>query len=209
MEEDKQNPNQDPFQSSPVEQTTETPPQQTNSKLKLPIVAAMLILLAIVGTASAVYLFLNNPSKQKACTQEAKICPDGSSVGRTGPNCEFTPCPTGQGPSGPVATGPTTWKTYINSAEGFSLKYPPDWSIADESSVTNGVSPSFSKTIVQGEKPVLISILKFNSAEYGSEKLKNFAPFTFQEGASVSKETEEAAFEILDKIASAFEFTNP
>jgi hypothetical protein len=29
-----------------------------------------------------------------ACTMEAKICPDGSAVGRTGPNCEFTPCPT-------------------------------------------------------------------------------------------------------------------
>jgi len=29
----------------------------------------------------------------KACTQEAKVCPDGSSVGRTGPNCEFAPCP--------------------------------------------------------------------------------------------------------------------
>jgi hypothetical protein len=28
-----------------------------------------------------------------ACTQEAKLCPDGSSVGRTGPNCEFAPCP--------------------------------------------------------------------------------------------------------------------
>ena len=28
-----------------------------------------------------------------ACTQEAKICPDGSAVGRTGPNCEFAPCP--------------------------------------------------------------------------------------------------------------------
>ena len=28
-----------------------------------------------------------------ACTQEAKICPDGSSVGRTGPNCEFAECP--------------------------------------------------------------------------------------------------------------------
>lgn len=39
----------------------------------------------------------NNPSANpsgKACTQEAKICPDGSSVGRTGPNCEFAPCPT-------------------------------------------------------------------------------------------------------------------
>jgi putative hemolysin len=29
----------------------------------------------------------------KACTQEAKICPDGSSVGRTGNNCEFSKCP--------------------------------------------------------------------------------------------------------------------
>ncbi len=28
-----------------------------------------------------------------ACTQEAKLCPDGSSVGRTGPNCAFAPCP--------------------------------------------------------------------------------------------------------------------
>ncbi len=27
------------------------------------------------------------------CTQEAKQCPDGSYVGRTGPNCEFTACP--------------------------------------------------------------------------------------------------------------------
>lgn len=28
-----------------------------------------------------------------ACTQEAKQCPDGSYVGRTGPNCEFATCP--------------------------------------------------------------------------------------------------------------------
>jgi hypothetical protein len=28
-----------------------------------------------------------------ACTLEAKLCPDGSAVGRSGPNCEFAPCP--------------------------------------------------------------------------------------------------------------------
>ena len=28
-----------------------------------------------------------------ACTQEAKVCPDGSSVGRVGPDCEFAACP--------------------------------------------------------------------------------------------------------------------
>ncbi len=37
---------------------------------------------------------INNSAKPMICTQEAKICPDGSSVGRTGPNCEFAPCPT-------------------------------------------------------------------------------------------------------------------
>lgn len=28
-----------------------------------------------------------------ACTMDAKVCPDGSAVGRTGPNCEFAKCP--------------------------------------------------------------------------------------------------------------------
>lgn len=28
-----------------------------------------------------------------ACTMEAKLCPDGSAVGRQGPNCEFAKCP--------------------------------------------------------------------------------------------------------------------
>lgn len=30
-----------------------------------------------------------------ACTLEAKLCPDGTSVGRVGPNCDFAPCPSG------------------------------------------------------------------------------------------------------------------
>jgi hypothetical protein len=33
------------------------------------------------------------PPQAQACTEEAKICPDGSAVGRTSPNCEFAPCP--------------------------------------------------------------------------------------------------------------------
>ena len=33
-------------------------------------------------------------SSPVACTMDAKICPDGSAVGRSGPKCEFAPCPT-------------------------------------------------------------------------------------------------------------------
>lgn len=36
-----------------------------------------------------------------ACTMEARLCPDGSAVGRTGPNCEFVPCPTENATSTP------------------------------------------------------------------------------------------------------------
>lgn len=33
------------------------------------------------------------PVQDRPCTQDAKLCPDGTSVARTGPNCEFAPCP--------------------------------------------------------------------------------------------------------------------
>jgi hypothetical protein len=42
------------------------------------------------GTPPAV---VEPTSEPVACTEEAKICPDGSSVGRVGPNCEFEKCP--------------------------------------------------------------------------------------------------------------------
>lgn len=39
-------------------------------------------------------VFALGATMPKACTQEAKLCPDGSYVSRTGPNCEFAACPT-------------------------------------------------------------------------------------------------------------------
>jgi eight-cysteine-cluster-containing protein len=34
-----------------------------------------------------------NECTQAVCTADAKICPDGSTVGRIQPNCDFAPCP--------------------------------------------------------------------------------------------------------------------
>ena len=39
-----------------------------------------------------------------ACTQEAKLCSDGSAVGRIGPDCSFAPCPQVQAPVLPPET---------------------------------------------------------------------------------------------------------
>lgn len=52
------------------------------------------------------------------CTQEAKTCPDGSSVGRSGPKCEFSKCPE------TVSAKKAGWKTYKNYSYGFEFSYP-------------------------------------------------------------------------------------
>lgn len=57
----------------------------------------ILVLLLIIVIGAAVFVSLNNTGNKStqpiACTMEAKLCSDGSAVGRTGPNCEFASCP--------------------------------------------------------------------------------------------------------------------
>lgn len=45
------------------------------------------------GTCTSTQTCTNNNCVISACPADAKQCPDGSYVGRTGPNCEFAPCP--------------------------------------------------------------------------------------------------------------------
>ncbi|MEW5805299.1 MAG: hypothetical protein AB1721_01020 [Patescibacteria group bacterium] len=60
----------------------------------------LLVLLGLFLVSGSFYLGLNFDelktnflSKNKACTLEMMACPDGTMVGRVGPNCEFAPCP--------------------------------------------------------------------------------------------------------------------
>ncbi len=39
-----------------------------------------------------------------ACQADAKACPDGTFVSRTGPNCEFAPCQSDEDPSQPIVS---------------------------------------------------------------------------------------------------------
>lgn len=97
-----------------------------------------------------------NNIQQKACTMEAKVCPDGSSVGRTGQNCEFAACPVGkidETANCPIEdlTSAIPWKTYVNTQYGFELQYPSNWNKFEDSSedkiseirVDNSVGDSF------------------------------------------------------------------
>lgn len=57
--------------------------------------AAGIVLILVLGIGGFIYrnVLETTGPEPVACTMEAKICPDGSSVGRTAPACEFAPCP--------------------------------------------------------------------------------------------------------------------
>lgn len=60
---------------------------------------AVVAVLACMAMLVAAYIFLAGPENAQApsgpvtCTLEARQCPDGTYVGRSGSRCEFAPCP--------------------------------------------------------------------------------------------------------------------
>lgn len=57
------------------------------------------------------------PTEEVSCTEEAKICPDGSSVSRIPPDCKFEECPLSQG-EGKKFTGLITSINYNCHMDG-------------------------------------------------------------------------------------------
>ena len=55
------------------------------------LIISIIIVAIIIGFIAGIPLL--SKSKNKACTQEAKVCDDGTVVVREGDNCEFAPCP--------------------------------------------------------------------------------------------------------------------
>ncbi|MFH0819701.1 MAG: hypothetical protein V1892_01575 [bacterium] len=98
-----------------------------------------LIIIIILVTTIGVFVWqiqkkAQNPTQpeEQQCTMEAKVCPDGSSVGRTGPKCEFAPCPSGNDVSDLVPSEVEGWQTYRNEKYGFEFKYPNGYAIYDD-----------------------------------------------------------------------------
>ena len=124
------------------------------------ILTIILISAAIVfGALSFMLLpkmFMKTLQDYASCTQEAMLCPDGSAVGRTKPNCEFAKCPEIQentnGITGSVLLGPTC------PVE----KYPPDEECADK--------PYATKLVVTTKDGAQV-IKEFESDENGMFKV--------------------------------------
>jgi hypothetical protein len=60
-----------------------------------------IVALGLLGVAG--FMVLDEQRKDEVgCTMEAKICPDGTAVGRSGPDCSFTACPSAPNGNGMI-----------------------------------------------------------------------------------------------------------
>ncbi len=71
--------------------------------------AIVVIALLLVGGGAYAYSQMDAAETENGaavvCTMDAKLCSDGSYVGRTGPNCEFAQCPAGNATSTGTTSG--------------------------------------------------------------------------------------------------------
>jgi len=91
---------------------------------------------------------LNKIGSGEPCNMDTRVCPDGSSIGRVGPNCDFAKCPSGD-------TNQENWTTYTDST--FHFRYPSSWMVESGSEETEAyfggdvvsiLSPSDSVSII-------------------------------------------------------------
>ncbi len=105
------------------------------------------------------------PSGVVACTDEAKLCPDGSYVGRTGPNCEFALCPTG--PSVPM---PTSKKSGVAGKVTLSPTCPVERMPPDPACAPKPYSTSIG-VFVSGPHQDVLKIIQSDSSGFFSAEL--------------------------------------
>jgi plastocyanin len=118
---------------------------------------------------------VNNPggNGQVGCTLEAKLCPDGSSVGRSGPNCEFAACP--------------EVKNTVDVGVGLSTAPVKQFTVS-------GQNFSFS--------PSLIKVKKGDRVKITFQNTSGFHDFKIDEFGVATKQAQAPATEVLEFTAS-------
>lgn len=136
------------------------------------LITSLLFFLVVNRPAIAPKIEIEKPSKEQipqnpiACTEEAKECPDGSYVARSGPNCEFIKCPE------VVAGQEVGWKTYKNYGLGFEISFLEKYKLLDDSDNKYGWKNSVA-LIYGGGQSYDLAISIWDSEQEYKDEYKN------------------------------------
>lgn len=102
-----------------------------------PVLLLFVVAVLILGMTAYNFGKKGVSAPKQVCTLEGRTCPDGSTVGRTGPNCEFAECPAPTPKSLNIIV-PSGWKVYQGDCAykdqvdcPFAIGYPEDWLLVD------------------------------------------------------------------------------
>lgn len=111
----------------------------------------------------------HSPSSEEPvfCTMDAKVCPDGSSVGRVPPTCEFAECPSETVSDQEKFSGPF-----------FSTSYPKYW---QKWSSGRGVSYAYFQINTDTQQAFDRGIPKFATISFDVQELSKYDPNTIKD----------------------------
>jgi hypothetical protein len=124
-----------------------------------------------------------------ASTQEAKLCPDGSAVGRTGPNCSFAACPP---PNAELTVGSTTLDFVLPAGYQKTTDVSSGSLIATyQQSVTNGsIIKIFEYPLPTGQGPSQVMLANTAYVPSGVQATSTTAFTQVTEGKNVFSEVQ-------------------
>lgn len=131
-----------------------------------PVVLTAVLFLIFVLVVAASYLagIKLAGGNIASCTAEVKICPDGSSVGREAPSCEFAECPE------PASLPVSDWKEYTNESAKFTFKMPQNLSVLNIiSNTTSLVSDEEYVVSTMGTDLFYLSLFMYKSDKSASD----------------------------------------
>ncbi|GEM_PF-5725234 len=131
-----------------------------------------------------------NATLQQACTTDAKICPDGSAVGRQGTNCEFAPCKKSNYTLyGKVTIGPICPSEPCNRVFDYTGVRVNVYDAASKNRVAQALADSRGYYGVKlGQGSYLVNVTDANGNSFGMPLLDYTQSITLVEGRTIEME---------------------
>lgn len=108
--------------------------KKSESEKKVKTIIFFIGFVIVIGIGVVAYFFWTEIKQKLAisrggesCQADAKICPDGTTLSRTLPGCQFPSCPGGE-----KGLDITYWQEHSSEELALDFKYPEDWKIKSE-----------------------------------------------------------------------------